>query len=225
MIIRFSLLFSTLLLMSSCGFYNDADFSQPGPLERSRAGSGLSAGMPSEPGKCYAKCKISASVEVRKEVVEYFGIEEEVPEQILESVEVMPAGKKWVKKKADKNCLSANPDDCVVWCLQETEPVFDVRWVEIDSSSQELLQVVYSEYEHSSPEGFTEWREIVCEKDLTPALIGKTKRALIEKGYDAGNSNKIDRKLKAALLKFQTDYDYPQGQFSVESLEALGISF
>lgn len=25
---------------------------------------------------------------------------------------------KWVKTKADKNCLSPNPDDCMVWCLQ-----------------------------------------------------------------------------------------------------------
>lgn len=26
---------------------------------------------------------------------------------------------KWVKKRADRNCLSANPDDCLVWCLIE----------------------------------------------------------------------------------------------------------
>ncbi len=28
---------------------------------------------------------------------------------------------KWVKKKADQNCLSANPEDCLVWCLVETK--------------------------------------------------------------------------------------------------------
>ena len=28
-----------------------------------------------------------------------------------------PAATKWVKKKADRNCVSANPDDCLVWCL------------------------------------------------------------------------------------------------------------
>lgn len=26
---------------------------------------------------------------------------------------------KWVKRKADKNCLSENPEDCLVWCLVE----------------------------------------------------------------------------------------------------------
>ena len=37
-----------------------------------------------------------------------------------EEIEVAAASSKWVKKKADKNCLSANPEDCLVWCLVET---------------------------------------------------------------------------------------------------------
>lgn len=41
-------------------------------------------------------------------------------EFIDEQIELAPASTKWVKKKADKNCLSADPNDCLVWCLQET---------------------------------------------------------------------------------------------------------
>lgn len=37
-----------------------------------------------------------------------------------EQIEVTPASTKWVKRKADKNCLSADPNDCLVWCLVET---------------------------------------------------------------------------------------------------------
>jgi len=36
-------------------------------------------------------------------------------EQLMTS----PASTKWVKKKADRNCLSADPNDCLVWCLVE----------------------------------------------------------------------------------------------------------
>lgn len=36
-----------------------------------------------------------------------------------ETIEVTPASTKWVKKKADRNCLSADPNDCLVWCLVE----------------------------------------------------------------------------------------------------------
>ncbi|NNE38120.1 MAG: hypothetical protein HKN08_07425, partial [Gammaproteobacteria bacterium] len=36
-----------------------------------------------------------------------------------ETMVVSPATTKWVKRRADRNCLSANPDDCLVWCLVE----------------------------------------------------------------------------------------------------------
>ncbi len=41
-----------------------------------------------------------------------------------EQIETAPASTKWVKKKADKNCLSADPNDCLVWCLVETPARF-----------------------------------------------------------------------------------------------------
>lgn len=41
-------------------------------------------------------------------------------ETVTERVETKPASTKWMKKSADANCLSANPDDCLVWCLVET---------------------------------------------------------------------------------------------------------
>lgn len=42
-------------------------------------------------------------------------IEERIPVFIVE------AKTEWVKKKADRNCLSADPNDCLVWCLVEVE--------------------------------------------------------------------------------------------------------
>jgi hypothetical protein len=36
-----------------------------------------------------------------------------------ETIETSPATTKWVKRKADRNCLSADPNDCLVWCLVE----------------------------------------------------------------------------------------------------------
>ena len=36
-----------------------------------------------------------------------------------ETIEISPATTKWTKSKADKNCLSADPNDCLVWCLVE----------------------------------------------------------------------------------------------------------
>ncbi len=43
----------------------------------------------------------------------------ETYETVSEKVLVSPARTEWVKGKADKNCLSADPSDCNVWCLKE----------------------------------------------------------------------------------------------------------
>jgi len=40
-------------------------------------------------------------------------------EPVTENVEVRPAATKWIRKKSDRNCLGADPDDCFVWCLVE----------------------------------------------------------------------------------------------------------
>ncbi|NJN77311.1 MAG: peptidoglycan-binding protein [Saprospiraceae bacterium] len=42
-----------------------------------------------------------------------------------ERKEIAPATTKWVKRRADKNCLSANPDDCLVWCLVEVPAQYE----------------------------------------------------------------------------------------------------
>jgi len=53
----------------------------------------------------------SASVRIDRVPMEY--------ESVTETVELKPSTTKWVKRQADKNCLSADPNDCLVWCLVE----------------------------------------------------------------------------------------------------------
>lgn len=45
-------------------------------------------------------------------------------ETVTEQVQVSPASTKWVKKKGDPSCLSADPNDCLVWCLVEVPATF-----------------------------------------------------------------------------------------------------
>ncbi len=42
-----------------------------------------------------------------------------VYETVTEQVLVAPASTKWTKGRASRSCLSANPEDCKVWCLTE----------------------------------------------------------------------------------------------------------
>ena len=71
---------------------------------------------PSEPGKCYAKAITSDQLETNNDTLGIFGINEEIPPHLLQEVEYRPETTEWVKKKADKNCLSSDP------CLLYTSP-------------------------------------------------------------------------------------------------------
>ena len=75
--------------------------------------------------------------------------------------------------------------------------------------------------------GFTEWREVVCEGDITRDLVRKVQQALISRGYDvgtAGADNRMGAATKAALVKFQKENGLPVGQLDTETMRALGIN-
>ena len=46
-----------------------------------------------------------------------------VYDTVTETVEVSPATTKWEKREGDESCLSANPEDCRVWCLVDVPAV------------------------------------------------------------------------------------------------------
>lgn len=58
-----------------------------------------------------------ASTRIEKRAARY--------ETMEETIEVAPESTKWVKKRADANCLSADPNDCITWCLEEVPARFE----------------------------------------------------------------------------------------------------
>ena len=185
--------------------------------------------MPSEPGKCYAKCLIQEEFEIYYEELAMFTGDIESTNATVETIdfEVSPATTKWVKKKADKNCLSANPDDCLVWCLVEVPASFERISIVTDTSSTDEYQILDFEKKRlSKAGGYTEWREVVCEKYKTVNFMESVQNALIDRGYYGGSVNGImNAASKDALIKFQKDNGFPVGQLDVESLTALGVDF
>jgi hypothetical protein len=54
----------------------------------------------------------------------------------LSDVEIIPINTayiRWIKRQADKNCCSGNPEDCLVWCL-----------VEVLVNTTETIQIFHS---------------------------------------------------------------------------------
>ncbi len=178
-------------------------------------------------GKCFAKCLfIDKVVTEIEEYTVYTGNEnEEDVEVIAKQIVIQPAQTKWVKKKADRNCLSNDPDDCLVWCLVEEKPKVRTVYVLADTTQSKNYKVEKIEKEVNRIKGRSfEWKEVACEEDLTPAVIGEIQRALYANRYYEGEtSSEFDSATKNALINFQEDSNLPIGQLDFETLDALGV--
>lgn len=175
-------------------------------------------------------------------------------ETVEEDKVVTPATQKWVKGVADKNCLSDNPKDCEVWCLKEVPAVYQKvsRKVETVAATSSIVQIpavvkvvprkvlveaarqnkidIPATYKSVMKKvlvkkgGFQEWKEVLCEQDLSDKKILAIQIALQREGYNVGElDNQMGTKTKQALIRFQQDKGLPVGNLNVETLKALGV--
>lgn len=207
---------------------NDQTQTTRSQLVKSQNSSGPEAGMPSVPGKCYAKCLIATVYQnIPIDSIPIYSNIENV-EYTVEQIEVEPSETKWVKKKADRNCMSADPNDCLVWCLVEEPAVIkEIKVPHDPSKAGELTYEIIKTKKIIKQGGFTEWREVVCSDKITSDLVRHVHDSLLKAGYDTGTDwtdNVIGKETKAALVNFQRDNDLPVGQLDIETLKVMGIS-
>ncbi|MFT4076001.1 MAG: peptidoglycan-binding domain-containing protein [Asticcacaulis sp.] len=68
------------------------------------------------------------------------------------------------------------------------------------------------------------WREVICGKNTSREKIMEVQRALAAKGYNPGPvDGQLGKQTVSAMQKFQADNGLPQGQPSVEAVQALGV--
>lgn len=213
-----------LLIVSVVALYSCYSTTGVGNL-----GSNYGHGMPSEPGKCYAKCLLPDEYETIVHRLPVYTGEEAAEEVSLDSLEIVvkSASSKWEKRMADRNCLSADPNDCMVWCLIETPEEVKYLTVVRDTTQSDNYEWTDVKTRVLKKEGgMTDWVEVVCSSDLTPRFYKKIQTALIERGYnigEAGADGKPSQQTQRALIKFQRDHELRVGQLDFVSLEALGI--
>ncbi len=179
--------------------------------------------------QCFAKCLMGDQYE--EQTTEYYvftgNAEEEEVELETVVLEVAPPKTEWIKKKADKNCLSKDPDDCLVWCLVEVPAETEEFKVLKDKTKSDNYTVKsYTATVLVRKGGYTEEKEVLCEHKITPEIIKQVRSALKKRGYPSGvKSKKINPRLKSALTKYQQANKLPVGQLDLETLEKLNIEF
>ncbi len=176
-------------------------------------------------GKCYELVVVPKDNPQQGMIAIYTGSE------MVEGVETKtiidePATTKWVKKTADRNCLSPDPNDCLVWCLIEVPARREVVTVVTDTNKIKdfVLRPLPNVSLSSAEMNKKEWIETLCPNVQKDSLYKEVGLSLIKKGYIPKNTNNIEMEdLQAAIRLFQRDFNLPIGGFNVISLKALGL--
>lgn len=213
------ILFLYITCMYSCGTYQNLN-------SPSKWGD-----MPSEPGKCYAKCLTPDTVEEQILTFEiYTGDDPEIEKKYVktEVVEIAPATSKWVKKKADNNCLSADPNDCLILCLVETPAqTVTVQNILIDTTIiKEFETETHTVDFVTASGGQPVWMSVIC--NIDNQLKSDVQEALYELGYDLSEDmlqGTFSKASKEALIEFQKDNRLHIGGFTEETLDMMGIEY
>jgi len=180
-----------------------------------------------EPDKCYAHCIYSDLYSNEtKQILEYTGTNYRAKGVKRKTVVYSEATTRWEKGKPDPNCLSSNPEDCMVMCLIDVPAVKKTYYVVTDTMANKEFKITELKIRKLiETGGKSGWVEVLCEKDINYIKIREVQQSLKDKGYDVGTIDGImGGSIKAAIRKFQEDNGLPVGgALNIPTLEHLGV--
>jgi hypothetical protein len=139
---------------------------------------------------------------------------------------------KWIRKLADRNCVSTNPEDCMVWCLTEVRT--PTQKFEIEEKSYPVSFMEKVEGIWLLPEMAKSVKtKVLCKEEITDKMKSAVATALqdAEMYRDRNFLESEEYYLKYcidhildALKKYQTSQKFRVGNYyDLDSLLALGV--
>jgi hypothetical protein len=185
-------------------------------------------GLPinSKPGSCYAKCKVPDQIDTLYIVtVEYTGSDYENPFVEKKIIEISPATEKW-EKRHQKDCRSANTDDCMVWCLVNV-PAVDYEYHTVTDTSLLKDFIVKDFITTKKTIADIQYYEVLCDNKMTNSIINEVELALFINEFKSSYNEmgKMDTEFKQALVSFQKENNLPIGSLNLLTLDALGVKY
>lgn len=184
------------------------------------------AGMPSEPGKCFAKCLIQAVYKERiLSIPIYIGNDTLIENLYVKdtSILIQDESTSW-EKRIDKEGEK-------IWCLIENDDKLDkIEWFLTDTTKTKdfIYQNILIERILIKEGDYTEWKEVICENDITVNFVTEIQMLLIENDYILDfkePTGKFCNKTKSGLVKYQQSNNLPVGQLDIETLNLMEIEF
>jgi len=150
-----------------------------------------------EPGKCYAQCITSDRYSnITEQILEYTGSDYEAEGVKRKTILLSKATTIWEKGKTDPNCLSKNPEDCMIWCLVDIPAVKETYYIVTDTAINKQFKITEIQKRSLvSVGGRNGWVEVLCEKDITFKKIRAVQEALTNNGYSVGAINGVYQKV------------------------------
>lgn len=182
--------------------------------------------MPQKPGACFIKVEMPTVYDtVLDSVTIYTGSD---PAAVTDTLFVITQEEKvqW-KKVQSKDCTSALPDDCLVWCKVSVPEQRDT-FITVDTMlTDEFIWKVALRSIVVDEGGYMEWHETVCGNLIDAELNKRMQQKLIALGYDVGKEvpdGVWDKTSSLAMKYFVEDQNLPVGNaYLLIGLGALGI--
>lgn len=136
----------------------------------------------------------------------------------------VPKGQAWVQK-IDENCLSADPEDCYLWCSVLREEESDTLEVllgyrALDSTQYEMKTV----YHPAITNTYVSTCQVYCPEQVTETLVSDVSKLLASQGYDIDPAHyRYDNDFFYALEQYQIRHSLPIGQLNIATLVHLGV--
>lgn len=189
-----------------------------------------------EAGKCYAKCNISdcdigkKTVEnLQKSILYYTGSDPKIKVK-----EVKIDASNWFDLYKVFKISSADTEQKVSYDEWKLVPVPVEEEIvlripkKIKKVPIQFIDTLTLVYEQSYfPKSCYEWKEVLCNHQITKENILELQEALEERGFlelRPQIEGMIEQSTKNALLKFQREHNLPIGNLDFITLEYLGVS-
>lgn len=138
-------------------------------------------------------------------------------------ITVVEGRKELVKRRINKDCVSPDPEDCMVKVMEDIPPVTMNLYTlsgpdvtkEYDTRTEIIKRII--------KEGGQTKENVVCIKNRSANLIKKVQNALIGEGYPLIANGIMDQATNLSLTDFQKTKGLAYGDLSLATLAALGV--
>jgi len=177
---------------------------------------------------CFAKSYVLSFEQEEDFALPEWGNEDEVFNiRMISKKEIdKPMSTRWVKKKRDKNCLSADPEDCLVWYEVNVPPTYRITKDYLDETPENFSTDEFFRTNFKDLTGSLEWHPVLCAELVDEKIIRQVIQELIyEKYLPEKYRFKMTGQAWAALFKFQIDYKLPVGSFNLATLDFMNLEY